>query len=498
MISLEYSGGDDLVLPFHDQNIDETRISRSMGAPRADALNLPSLTSDLKDLGVPALSQPGELALRDAFETYSTQHAALVRALSMEWSGRDPDAPVAPEPANPQDQMKQAMERGAEEMRRASDTEFIERRFAAWRRAPAAYAQIEASLVDGVAQAISIGAEDPESAALKAAVAALRERRALAVERDLAEASGRPASLDMGGYAASLDLCGLCASTPLSSPDKASAAGALAGYEPALTSLLAQRREAAVDIERTSQLMSAVAMKLFTDVAGEKGAPVDPAAMEPALSRSRAQADEAIARGQSVGKRLEEWQTAQSEKLLAALTPAGRSRVAAALTRARHPTVARDSTSADPQIARAMSMVESDDALLQAVISVAGEYQTAYDAIFTRLVAADAARQAAAAEVAAASARTPRDEAAVSAARTRRTTANREVTRLRTERTELNARTLRALRAALGPKWGQEIADLPPRRPAPRVSSATSAAPVGATPAGDRAAGAPGAAATPG
>ena len=470
MISVEYSGGDDLALPFNEQNIDETRISRSMGAPRAEALNLPSLSSELKELAVPPLSQPADLALRDAFEAYSTQHAALVRALSMEWSGRDPDAPAAQGPANPQDQIKQAMERGAEEMRRASDTEFIERRFGAWRRAPAAYAQIEASLVDGVAQAVSIGAENPEAPKLKAAVAALRERRALAVERGLAEASGRPASLDMGGYAASLDLRGLTASTPLSSADKAAAAEALAGYERALASLLAQRREAAVDIERTNQLMSAVAMRQFTDAAGDQAARFDPAAVEAALARARAQVDEAKARGQSVGKRLEEWQTAQADALLAALTPAGRSRVAAALTRARHPTVARDPTSADPQIARAMSMVEADDAQLQAVIGVAGEYQSAYDAVFARLVTADAARQAAVAELAAANAKAPRDEAAVSAARTRRAAANREVTRLRTERTELNARTLRALRAALGPKRGQEIADLPPPRPAPRAS----------------------------
>lgn len=176
-----------------------------------------------------------------------------------------------------------------------------------------------------------------------------------------------------------------------------------------------------------------------------------------------------MARGQSIGKRLEEWQVSQSDKLLAALTPAGRSRVAAALTRAKHPTVARDSTSADPQIARAMSMVESDDSLLQAVISVAGEYQAAYDAIFARLVEADAARQSAAADLAAATAKSPRDEVALAAARTRRSAANREVTRLRTERSELNARTLRALRAALGAKFGQEIADLPPRRPMPRL-----------------------------
>lgn len=498
MVSVEFSGGDELLIPSHDQSIDETRITRSMGAPRIDALNLPSLTAELNELGVPALSQPAELALRDAFETYSAQHAALVRALSMEWSGRDPDAPAAPEPANPQDQIRQAMERGAEEMRRASDTEFIERRFGAWRRAPAAYAQLEAALVDGVAQAIAIGAADPESPALKGAIAALRERRALAVEQGLMQASGRPSSLDMGGYAASLNLRSLSASTPLASADKAAAAAALAGYEPALTSLLAQRREAAVDIERASQLMSAAAMRQFTEVTGDKAAMFDPASMEAGLARSRAQTDEAMARGQAVGKRLEEWQSAQSDTLLAAMTPAGRSRIAAALTRARHPTVARDSTSADPQIARAMSMVESDDALLQAVIAVAGEYQSAYDAVFARLVEADAARQAAAADLAAADAKSPRDEAAVAAARTRRSAANREVTRLRTERNELNARTLRALRAALGPKWGQEIADLPPRRPMPRLSSTGAASPSASpVPAGAGATGAA-AAVTPG
>jgi hypothetical protein len=254
--------------------------------------------------------------------------------------------------------------------------------------------------------------------------------------------------------------------------DKAAAAGTLAGYQPALASLLAQRREAAVDIERTNQLMSAVALKQFTDVAGNTQATADPASIEAALGRARAQHEEAMARGQSVGNRLAEWQTARSDALLAALTPAGRSRVAAALTRARHPTVARDSTSADPQIARAMSMVESDDALLQAVISVAGGYQAAYDAIFARLVEADAARQSAVADLTAASTKSPPDEAAVEAARTRRSAATREVTRLRTERSELNARTLRALRAALGSKFGQEIADLPPRRPGPRVSAA--------------------------
>ena len=469
MISLEYSGGDDLILPSNEQNIDETRITRSMTAPRTDAISLPSLMSDLRDLGVPPLSQPSELAVRDAFETYSTQHAALVRALAMEWSGRDPDAPPSPEAATQQEQIQQAMERGAEEMRRASDADFIERRFGAWRRAPAAYAQLEAALLDGIAQAIAIGSEDPAAPVLKGAVAALRERRALAVERDLVRASGRPSSLDMGGYAASLDLQGLTASTPLSSADKAAAAGALNGYQPALTSLLAQRREAAVDIERTSQLMSAVALRQFTQVTGDTPATFDPASIEAALGRARTQQEEAMARGQSIGKRLEEWQSAQSGKLLEALTPAGRSRVAAALTRAKHPTVARDSTSADPQIARAMSMVESDDTLLQAVISVAGEYQAAYDAIFARLVEADAARQSAAADLAAATAKSPRDEAAVAAARTRRSAANREVTRLRTERSELNARTLRALRAALGAKFGQEIADLPPRRPMPRL-----------------------------
>lgn len=469
MISLEYSGGDDLILPSNEQNIDETRITRSMTAPRTDASSLPSLMSDLRDLGVPPLSQPSELAVRDAFETYSTQHAALVRALAMEWSGRDPDAPPPTEAATQQEQIQQAMERGAEEMRRASDTDFIERRFGAWRRAPAAYVQLEAALLDGVAQAIAIGSEDPSAPALKSAVAALRERRVLAVERDLVRASGRPASLDMGGYAASLDLQGLTASTPLSSADKAAAAGALNGYQPALTSLLAQRREAAVDIERTNQLMSAVALRQFTQVTGDTPATFDPASIEAALGRARTQHEEAMARGQSIGKRLEEWQVSQSDKLLAALTPAGRSRVAAALTRAKHPTVARDSTSADPQIARAMSMVESDDSLLQAVISVAGEYQAAYDAIFARLVEADAARQSAAADLAAATAKSPRDEAAVAAARTRRSAANREVTRLRTERSELNARTLRALRAALGAKFGQEIADLPPRRPMPRL-----------------------------
>lgn len=468
MISIEYSGGDDLVLPSNEQNIDETRITRSMTAPRTDAISLPSLISDLRDLGVPPLSQPSELAVRDAFETYATQHAALVRALAMEWSGRDPDAPPSPEAATQQEQIQQAMERGAEEMRRASDADFIERRFGAWRRAPAAYAQLEAALLDGIAQAIAIGAEDPAAPVLKSAVAALRERRALAVERDLVRASGRPSSLDMGGYAASLDLQGLTASTPLSSADKAAAAGALNGYQPALTSLLGQRREAAVDIERTSQLMSAVALRQFTQVTGDKPATFDPASIEAALGRARTQQEEAMARGQSIGKRLEEWQASQSDKLLAALTPAGRSRVAAALTRAKHPTVARDSTSADPHIARAMSMVESDDTLLQAVISVAGEYQAAYDAIFARLVEADAARQSAAADLAAATAKSPRDEAALTAARTRRSAANREVTRLRTERNELNAQTLRALRAALGAKFGQEIADLPPRRPMPR------------------------------
>lgn len=469
MVSLEYSGGDDLVLPFHEQNIDETRITRSMSAPRADALNFPSLMSDLRDLGVPPLSQPSELALRDAFETYATQHAALVRELAMEWSGRDPDAPPSPEPATQQEQIQRAMELGAEESRRASDTNFIERRFGSWRRAPAAYAQLETALLDGVAQAIAIGAEDPEAPALKGAVASLRERRALAVERDLVQASGRPASLDMGGYAAILDLRGLAASTPLSSADKAAAAGALRGYPPALASLLAQRREAAVDIERTNQLMLAVALRQFTDASEGNAATFDPEAIEAALGRARTQHEEAMARGQSIGTRLEEWQAAQSGTLLAALTPAGRERVAAALTRAKHPTVARDSTSADPQIARAMSTVESDDSLLQAVIGVAGEYQVAYDAIFARLVEADAARQSAVAALAAATAKSPRDEAAVEAMQARRAAATREVTRLRTERNELNARTLRALRAALGAKFGQEIADLPPRRPAPRA-----------------------------
>lgn len=472
MLSMEYSGGDDFLLPNHEQNIDETRIVRSMGAPRVEAISLPSLVAEMRELGVPALSQPAELALKDSVEAYTAAHAQLTRALAMEWSGRDPDAPPTPQASNPQEQIQQAMERGAEEMKRASDTDFIERRFAAWGRAPAAYAQLETALLDGVAQATAIGASDADAAGFAGAIAALRERRALAVEQGLMQASGRPSSLDMGGYAASLDLRGLAASTPLSSVDKAAAAGTLAGYQPALASLLAQRREAAVDIERTNQLMSAVALKQFTDVAGNTPATADPASIEAALGRARAEHEEAMARGQSVGNRLAEWQTARSDALLAALTPAGRSRVAAALTRARHPTVARDSTSADPQIARAMSMVESDDALLQAVISVAGEYQAAYDAIFARLVEADAARQSAVADLTAASTKSPPDEAAVEAARTRRSAATREVTRLRTERSELNARTLRALRAALGSKFGQEIADLPPRRPGPRVSAA--------------------------
>ena len=482
MLSIGYSGGDDFLLPHHEQNIDETRIARSMGAPRADPISLPALVAEMRELGVPALSQTAELAVKDSVEAYTAAHAQLTRALAMEWSGRDPDAPPPTQAVNAQEQIQQAMERGAEEMKRASDADFIERRFSAWRRAPVAYVQLETTLLDGVAQAIAIGASEADSAGVAAAIAALRERRALAVEQGLMQASGRPSSLDMGGYAASLDLQGLTASTPLSSADKAAAAGALAGYQPALASLLAQRREAAVDIERSNQLLSAVALRQFTDLAGDNAENVDPASIETAIGRARAQHEDAMARGQSIGNRLAEWQAARSDSLLAALTPAGRSRVAAALTRARHPTVARDSTSADPQIARAMSMVESDDALLQAVISVAGEYQSAYDAIFARLVEADAARQAAVADLTAASTKSPPDEVAVEAARARRSAATREVTRLRTERSELNARTLRALRAALGSTFGQEIADLPPRRPGPRVSAAAPGPAAGTAP----------------
>jgi chromosome segregation protein len=478
MISLEYSGGDDLLMPNFEQNIDETRITRSMSAPRTDAIEMPSLVTALKELGVSGLSQPAELAVRDSVEAYKAQHSALTRALAMEWSGRDPDAAPAADAATPQERIQKAMELGAEEMRRASDAEFVESRFSAWRRAPAAYAQLESALLDGVAQALAIGGDSAQPVESKDAVATLRARRALAVEQGLLAASGRPASLDMGGYAASLDLRALCASTPLSSADRAATKQALAGYEAALQALLAQRREAAVDIERTNQLMGSVALAQYSGVAGADAPAADMSALEAALARARAQTDEAMARGQAVGKRLEEWHTAQSDALLAALTPAGRSRVAAALTRARHPTVASDSTSADPQIARAMSMVESSDALLQAVIAVAGEYQAAYDAIFARLVAADAARQSAVADLAAANAKSPPDEAAVSAARARRSAANREVTRLRTERNELNARTLRALRAALGSPLGQEIADLPPRRPMPGLRAAAPTGPV--------------------
>jgi hypothetical protein len=110
------------------------------------------------------------------------------------------------------------------------------------------------------------------------------------------------------------------------------------------------------------------------------------------------------------------------------------------------------------------------------VIAVAGDYQAAYDANFARLVEADAARQAAVADLSAASSKSPPDEAAAGAARARRSAATRELTRLRTERSELNARTVRALRAALGPVRGQDIADLPPRRPMPGVRAAVPAA----------------------
>lgn len=489
IMSIDYAGGDEIILPSHDQNIDETRITRSMGAPRVDALPLPSLLVEIAQLGVPPLSQPAQLAMRDSAEAYAAAHAQLVRSLAIEWSGRDPEAPPEPEPASPQEQIQKAMELGAQEMRRASDTEFIERRFGAWRRAPEAYVQLESALLDGVAQAISIGAAEAEAAALQGAVATLRARRALAVEQGLMKSSGRPSSLDMGGYAASLDLRSIVASTPLASADKTAAAGALAGYEQALAALLAQRREAAVEIERAQQLSAAIALRQFTS--GQDGDAAPDEALVAALERARTRADEAMSLGQAVGARLEQWQTAQSDALLAALTPSGRSRVAAALTRARHPTVARDSSSADPQIARAMSMVESDDALLQAVISVAGEYQSAYDAIFARLVEADAARQAAVADLTAASTKSPPDEVAVEAARARRSAATREVTRLRTERSELNARTLRALRAALGSTLGQEIADLPPRRPGPRVSAAAPGSAAGAAP-GAAAAASPG------
>ncbi|MBU3729113.1 MAG: hypothetical protein FGM37_07690, partial [Phycisphaerales bacterium] len=110
MISVEYSGGDELFLPNHDQGIDETRVTRRMSAPRADAIGLPELLAELRARGIPALSQPAELAVRDSIEQYMSQHAALTRALAMEWSGRDPEADVAaPEPATPQEQIQQAM-----------------------------------------------------------------------------------------------------------------------------------------------------------------------------------------------------------------------------------------------------------------------------------------------------------------------------------------------------------------------------------------------------
>jgi hypothetical protein len=480
MVSLEYSGGDEIFLPSHDQNIDETRIARGMGAPRMDPMDLASVLAELRERGVPALSQPGDMALRDSIAQYVAAHAALTRALAIEWSGRDPDADAVAEaqPASAKEQIELAMKRGEDEFRRASDRDFIQRRFAAWQRAPSAYGQLESSLVDGVAQAAAVGATDQDSEALKAAIAALRERRALAIEQALVAASGRGTSIDMGGYSASLDLRALVNSTPLSSADKAAAAVSLAGYESALTSLLAQRREAAVAIEQANQLMASTAIRQYSDMVADGAAPADGAALEAALTRARTACDEAAARGQAVGVRLADWQSAQSEKLLGALTPAGRARVAAALTRAKHPTVARDSTSADPQIARAMSMVETDDALLQAVIAVAGDYQSAYDANFARLVEADAARQAAVAELSAANSKSPPDEAAAGAARARRSAATRELTRLRTERSELNARTVRALRSALGPALGQEIADLPPRRPMPGIRAAAPAAAV--------------------
>ena len=480
LVGLEYSGGDEIFLPSNDQNIDETRIARSMGAPRVDPLDLATVRAELQARGMPALSQPGDMALRDSLEQYVAAHAALTRALAMEWSGRDPDADVSPaaQPASAKERMELAMKRGEEEFRRASDRDFIQRRFAAWQRAPSAYGQLESSLIDGIAQAVAVGAADPDSEAQKSAIAAMRERRALAIEQALVPASGRGTSIDMGGYSASLDLRALVNSTPLSSADKAAAAVSLAGYESALTSLLAQRREAAVAIEQANQLMASTAIRQYSDMVADGAATADGAALEAALTRARAACDEAAARGQAVGARLADWQSAQSEKLLAALSPAGKARVTAALTRAKHPTVARDSTSADPQIARAMSMIETDDALLQAVIAVAGDYQSAYDTNFTGLVEADAARQAAVADLTAASAKSPADQAAVDAARARRSAATRELTRLRTERSELNARTVRALRAALGPALGQEIADLPPRRPMPGIRAAAPAAAV--------------------
>jgi len=480
LASLEYAGGDEIFLPSHDQNIDETRIARGMGAPRMDPIDLATVRAELRARGVAALSQPGDMALRDTLEQYAAAHAALTRALAMEWSGRDPDADAvtAAQPVSAKEQIELAMKRGEEEFRRASDRDFIQRRFAAWQRAPSAYGQLESSLIDGVAQAIAVSAADPDPEAMKAAIAALRERRALAIEQSLVAASGRGTSIDMGGYSASLDLRALVNSTPLSSADRAAADSALTGYEGALTSLLAQRREAAVAIELANQLMASIAIRQYSDMVADGAAPADGAALEAMLTRARTACDEAAARGQTVGARLADWQSAQSEKLLANLSPTGRGRLVAALTRARHPTVARDSTSADPQIARAMSMVESDDALLQAVIAVAGEYQQAYDANFTRLIEADAARQAAVADLTAANAKSPPDEVTVGAARARRSAATRELTRLRTERSELNARTVRALRAALGPAFGQEIADLPPRRPMPGIRAAAPAAAV--------------------
>jgi hypothetical protein len=481
MMSVHYSGGGGAFTPNHDQNIDETRVTRSMGAPRTDAIGMASLRALLRELGIPSLSQPAELAIRDSLEQYALKHAELTRALAIEWSGRDPEAPEPVDLGTPQEQLQRAMERGNEELRRASDASFIERRFGAWRRAPVEYAQLESALADGVADAIAIGADDAKSPALATAVRDLRALRALAVEQGLMQSSGRPSALDMGGYAASLDLRSLAASTPLSSADRAAATVALAGYEAALTAMLAQRREAAVEIERTNQLMMAIAIGQHSEMMGDGAAPADTATLESRLARTRGQHDQAIARGQSVGSRLEEWQASQSDALLAAVSPASRARLAAALTRARHPTVARDSTSADPQITRAMLLVESDEALLQAVIAVAAEYQAAYDANFTKLVEADAARQAAQADMAKAvagpqGAQVP-GQSAQDAARARRSAATRELTRLRTERSELNDRTRRALRAALGAQLGTEIADLPPRRSGVRRVSAAPVTP---------------------
>lgn len=451
------TGLEDGLMPLHEQNIDDSRFPRGMSAPAAEAATLAQVLDALKPT---ALGEPGALAARDAVEAYRDAHKVTLGDLAQMWSGEPGGQAPEPAPAaDPKEAIAQAMARAEESMRRFSDPAFIDSRYQSWARAPESLKSLEAAMLDGVAKACEIGAPGTAAAQVRAAVDSLKLRRMLEVERGLHAASGRNPEFDADAHLGQLDLVTLVASTPLSSSDRASAAAALAGYEAQLTEILAQRRVAVVEAERLSQVAGAQVLRSIDAGVGQAADAAPPADSADAQMQ-RLEGAKSAAR--TACTRVSDFQRSASDKALAAVSPQGRARLDAALTRARHPSVARDASSADPQIALAMSLVEQDDAMLQRVIAVASEYQAAYDALFDRMVKADAERQAASAE--APDLGSGQSDAKAVAARARKSAALRELTRLRTERSELNDRTRRALRAALGPRLGVEIADLPPRR----------------------------------